>query len=47
MKRLLLALFFVPLAAAFSTHASEGGFRLDSAPIDPTDRSEERREGKS
>ena len=37
MKKLLLALFFLPLAAAFSTHASEAGYRLDSAPIDPTD----------
>ena len=37
MKKLLLVLFFAPLAAAFSTHASEAGYRLDSAPIDPTD----------
>ena len=37
MKALLLALFFVPLAAAFPTQASEAGYRLDNAPIDPTD----------
>lgn len=33
MKRLLLALLFVPAAAL----ASEGGYRLDRAPIDPKD----------
>lgn len=37
MKRLLLTLLFAPLAAAFSSHASEGGYRLDVAPIKPTD----------
>lgn len=37
MKKLLLTLLFAPLAAAFSVHASEGGYRLDRAPIDPTD----------
>jgi ubiquinol-cytochrome c reductase cytochrome c1 subunit len=37
MKRLLLALLFAPLAAAFSVHASEAGYRLDRAPIDPKD----------
>ena len=37
MKKLLLALMFAPLAAAFSTHASEAGYRLDRAPIDPRD----------
>jgi len=37
MKRLLLALAFLPLAAAFSTHASEAGYRLDRAPIDTRD----------
>jgi ubiquinol-cytochrome c reductase cytochrome c1 subunit len=33
MKKLLLALLFVPFAAL----ASEGGYRLDHAPIQPTD----------
>ena len=37
MKALLLALFFVPVTATFSTHASEAGYRLDNAPIDSTD----------
>ena len=37
MKKLLLTLLFAPLAAAFSAHASEGGYRLDTAPIVPTD----------
>ena len=41
MKKLLLALSFAPLAAAFfaasSSHASEAGYRLDRAPIDATD----------
>jgi ubiquinol-cytochrome c reductase cytochrome c1 subunit len=37
MKRLLLTLLFVPLAAAFSAHASESGYRLDRAPIDSRD----------
>ena len=37
MKTFLLALAFFPLAAAFSTHASEAGYRLDRAPIDPKD----------
>ena len=41
MKKLLLALAFLPLAAAFSAafsvHASEGGYRLDRAPIDQKD----------
>ena len=38
MKKLLLALIAVPaVAAAFSAHASEAGYRLDSAPIDPND----------
>jgi ubiquinol-cytochrome c reductase cytochrome c1 subunit len=37
MKRLLLALLFAPLAAAFSVQASEAGYRLDRAPIDPKD----------
>ena len=37
MKKLLLALLFTPLAAAFSAHASEAGYRLDRAPIDPKD----------
>jgi ubiquinol-cytochrome c reductase cytochrome c1 subunit len=36
-KKLLAALAFLPLAAAFSTLASEAGYRLDSAPIDPKD----------
>lgn len=36
MKKLLLALAFAPLAAAFSAQASEGGYRLDRAPIEPT-----------
>jgi len=37
MKKLLVALAFLPLAAAFSTHAAEAGYRLDRAPIDPKD----------
>ena len=37
MKKLLVALFFVPAIAAFSAHASEAGYRLDRAPIVPTD----------
>ena len=37
MRKLLLTLLFTPLAAAFSGHAAEGGYRLDRAPIDPTD----------
>ena len=37
MKTFLLALAFFPLAAAFSTHASEAGYRLARAPIDPKD----------
>ena len=41
MKKLLLALSFLPFAAAFSAafsvHASEGGYRLDRAPIDQKD----------
>jgi len=37
MKSMLLALLFVPLAAAFSAHGSEAGYRLDRAPIDPRD----------
>jgi ubiquinol-cytochrome c reductase cytochrome c1 subunit len=44
MKKLLLTLMFAPLAAAFSVAmtplaawASEGGYRLDRAPINPTD----------
>jgi len=37
MKKLLFTLLFAPLAAGFSVHASEGGYRLDRAPIDPTD----------
>lgn len=37
MRKLLLTLLFAPLSAAFSAHASEGGYRLDRAPIDPTD----------
>jgi ubiquinol-cytochrome c reductase cytochrome c1 subunit len=44
MRKLLLTLLFAPLAAAFSVAmtplaawAAEGGYRLDRAPIDPTD----------
>ncbi len=39
MKKLLLALLFAPLAALFAapSAASEGGYRLDRAPIDPND----------
>ena len=37
MKKLFLALLFVPAFAAFSAQASEGGYRLDRAPIDPKD----------
>ena len=41
MKRLLVALFFVPaiavFSAAFPAHASEAGYRLDRAPIDSKD----------
>ena len=37
MKKLILTFLFAPLAAAISAHASEGGYRLDRAPIDPTD----------
>ena len=39
MKKLLLALLFAPLAALFaaSSAASEAGYRLDRAPIDPND----------
>ena len=41
MKRLLVALSFVPVvaafSAAFSAHASEAGYRLDHAPTDPND----------
>jgi ubiquinol-cytochrome c reductase cytochrome c1 subunit len=37
MKKIILALLFAPLAAAFSAYASEGGYRLDRAPINPTD----------
>lgn len=37
MKKFLVALAFLPLAAAFSTQASEAGYRLDRAPIDPKD----------
>jgi len=37
MKKLLLALLCVPLAAGFSAYASEAGYRLDRAPIDPKD----------
>ena len=37
MKRIILALLFAPLAAAFSAQASEDGYRLDRAPIDPRD----------
>jgi ubiquinol-cytochrome c reductase cytochrome c1 subunit len=36
MKTLLLALVFAPLAAATSAQASEAGYRLDRAPIEPT-----------
>ena len=36
MKRLLLTLAFAPLAAAFCAHASEAGYPLDRAPIEPT-----------
>jgi ubiquinol-cytochrome c reductase cytochrome c1 subunit len=35
MKRLLLALLFAPLAAATPAQASEAGYRLDRAPIEP------------
>jgi len=37
MKNLLLTLLFAPLASAVSVQASEGGYRLDRAPIDSTD----------
>jgi len=41
MKKLLAALFFAPIVAAFSAaipaHASEAGYQLDRAPIDPKD----------
>ena len=41
MKKLLAALFFAPIVAAFSAaipaHASEAGYLLDRAPIDPKD----------
>jgi ubiquinol-cytochrome c reductase cytochrome c1 subunit len=37
MRKLLLTLAFAPLAAAFSAHASEAGYRLDRAPIEPSD----------
>jgi ubiquinol-cytochrome c reductase cytochrome c1 subunit len=37
MRKFLVALFFVPALAAFSAHASEAGYRLDHAPIDPKD----------
>ena len=41
MRKLLAALAFLPLAAAFSAafpvHASEAGYRLDRAPIDSKD----------
>ena len=37
MRNVLAALFFVPALAAFSAHASEAGYRLDHAPIDPKD----------
>ena len=37
MRKLLVALFFVPAIAAFSAHASEAGYRLDRAPIDSKD----------
>jgi ubiquinol-cytochrome c reductase cytochrome c1 subunit len=39
MKKLLLALLFAPLAVLFaaSSNASEAGYRLDRAPIDPND----------
>jgi ubiquinol-cytochrome c reductase cytochrome c1 subunit len=36
MKRLLLTLAFAPLVAATSVQASEAGYRLDRAPIEPT-----------
>ena len=36
MRRLLLALLFAPLAATSPAQASEGGYRLDRAPIEPT-----------
>jgi ubiquinol-cytochrome c reductase cytochrome c1 subunit len=38
MKRLLAALLLIPAIAAFSAaHASEAGYELDRAPIDPKD----------
>ena len=37
MKKLILAIFLIPAAVAFSAHASEGGYRLDRAPIEPND----------
>lgn len=37
MKKLLLALALVPVLAVFSAQASEDGYRLDHAPIDPKD----------
>src|SRR3990172_4091612 len=37
MRKIFAALAFLPLAAAFSTHASEAGYRLDRAPIEPRD----------
>lgn len=37
MKKLLLALLFVPFAAAPAAHAAESGYRLDRAPIDRND----------
>jgi len=37
MRKFLLTLLFAPLAAAVPVQASEGGYRLDRAPIDPTD----------
>ena len=37
MKKLLLLLALVPVLAAFSAQASEEGYRLDHAPIDPKD----------
>jgi ubiquinol-cytochrome c reductase cytochrome c1 subunit len=37
MKKFLVALACLPLAAAFSAHASEAGYRLDRAPIDSKD----------
>jgi ubiquinol-cytochrome c reductase cytochrome c1 subunit len=36
MKKLLLALLFAPLGALTLAQASEGGYRLDRAPIEPT-----------